>query len=967
MKSLLRQILLTAAILTAYRAVSQDSLQQRPLDSLSIRDAVEIKHRAEKMVAGNLNLLLNAISNNNYESADVDEIIRGAYSGTRTQIFQDSAVRVEPDVDPNFVNSTVAGAVPLDRYLKDLDLYYDKADSNTIEFRNIRSTDVKKKGSFYVKIYFNSVFHGKSKINKDQAFAVTNRFAEVWAWKEKGQWHLYIERLAFFNPADTLNDQLDNVPLKFETNPYMNLTATATAADSAAAIEKQKSFVDKLQQTYEEQELMKDQQEKALYQKNITLGNEARKNQDYTNALKYYEQAHELQEDNPEVKILVRRTNDEMKAYEIQKEKVFTKLIERAELLAQNRQYKEAMNNYQDARKLIPAKSGGIDSIVRILQEKYIVLTDLQEKYNDGQYKEAQKACRDALKKDDKNADYYYMLARCYEKLYEGSKGNENAETNYTQAITLDPYDLAAISARAELYVRTNNNFKAISDYRRYLTIDKENMEMYEHMSALHGQIGQDKAAIADLDEAIGVNPKAPHIYLSKGLIEYRRNEFAAAAENFTNSIQLDSTNALAWFSRGRCQVALNKVPAGASDFATARDRGLDSGDRQIIIIDYGVKFYNLAVNSFANNRLDSALVNIDFAISIDPASALDRFTRGEYLYFLHKYKEAIGAYDEALSLNNAYMNAFYKRGMARMGIADYKEAIVNFRAALQLAPGNVLAKKGEGDADLALLDFADAAATYEIALKLADNSKPAIGPDILAAIYNAKSKAYFELQNYEKAVGDARNAIRYDKNFAEAYFNRGNAYYKQNSLSDAIEDIGKALSFEDHHARWHYVMAMTYEQKKDYTNALNQYASCAQQDSAGAFPQAIYKQGYCNYLLQSYDAAVPFYNRALSMQLDSSLTNFNIEFGTVYLNSSKYDSATLFYKKAYNKDTANGYASYGIATVLVMEKKIDESFPWFERSFATKTPTKDEIKHDKLLADFRNNKKFKELLKKYY
>ena len=39
----------------------------------------------------------------------------------------------------------------------------------------------------------------------------------------------------------------------------------------------------------------------------------------------------------------------------------------------------------------------------------------------------------------------------------------------------------------------------------------------------------------------------------------------------------------------------------------------------------------------------------------------------------------------------------------------------------------------------------------------------------------------------------------------------------------------------------------------------------------------------------------------------------------------------------------------------------------WFERSFQTKTPSYSEIKRDKLLADMRNNKKFKELLKKYY
>jgi len=39
----------------------------------------------------------------------------------------------------------------------------------------------------------------------------------------------------------------------------------------------------------------------------------------------------------------------------------------------------------------------------------------------------------------------------------------------------------------------------------------------------------------------------------------------------------------------------------------------------------------------------------------------------------------------------------------------------------------------------------------------------------------------------------------------------------------------------------------------------------------------------------------------------------------------------------------------------------------WFERSFRKKTPSYDQIKRDRLLGDIRNNKKFKELLKKYF
>ncbi len=109
------------------------------------------------------------------------------------------------------------------------------------------------------------------------------------------------------------------------------------------------------------------------------------------------------------------------------------------------------------------------------------------------------------------------------------------------------------------------------------------------------------------------------------------------------------------------------------------------------------------------------------------------------------------------------------------------------------------------------------------------------------------------------------------------------------------------------------------------------------------------------------------FMVRRFSSDWTRGVSTFNIELGVIYLNTGKLDSAAFFYRRAYAKDSTNGYASYGIGASLALMGKTDESFPWFERSFQTKTPQLRGDKKDKLLADMRNNKKFKELLKKYY
>jgi hypothetical protein len=50
-----------------------------------------------------------------------------------------------------------------------------------------------------------------------------------------------------------------------------------------------------------------------------------------------------------------------------------------------------------------------------------------------------------------------------------------------------------------------------------------------------------------------------------------------------------------------------------------------------------------------------------------------------------------------------------------------------------------------------------------------------------------------------------------------------------------------------------------------------------------------------------------------------------------------------------------------------VQKGKNDESLVWFDKSFQTKAVGYGEIKKDKLIANIRDDKKFKALLKKYY
>ena len=939
---------------------SQQSIAQ---DSLSIRDASEIRHKAELLIKKEFNELLNSLASTSFESTEIEETIHSCYSGTRNRIFRDSMILVEDDINPSFKSSSQSRDEILDKYLRDFDLMYKKSDTASVEFQNVRCSSIKKKDNIYIKVYFNSLFKNKNTIS-DTAYGPTNRVAEIKVDKDGNQWQVHIVRLAFFAPSDTVNDVANNIPLKHEIS--QQIQALAASPDSAAAVVRQQSFDEEIAEKETKKMIEQEKYDQAQFRKMISQGDKSLENDDFPNALKFYTQAKELSPYTPEATVKIKRTRDAMAAYATKATDLSKQFIEKAKLKEKNRQYKEALENYQQAFKYDPSIEAGYKQHIVELNVRYGKYDELNEKYRSGLYKEAIKEYNDAIKADDKNSDYYLGRARCEEKLADGSRSRAKVLEDYNRAVALDPNNLEALRYRAEYYTHNNDFFKALTDYKIFLTIDKENIDIYERKSELHTLLQKPDDAIADLDEALAINPKASHVYYSKGLLLYQKKDVKGANENFSTTLRIDPGNALAYYNRGKCQLDFGNVANAAADFENARSKVLDSNNIKNIQT-YAEGFYQRASAKFNSSKTDSAIVLVDYAISIDPSSSLYRFNRGEYYYSLHNNKEAIVSYDKAIQLNSNYNAALYKRGLAYYNLKDYRPAIENFSAVLSLNNQDLMAQKGKGDAYFALHEYANAATSYETCLKTNAAQKNGLAPGILAEIYNSLGKSYFENAELEKALANFKNAIKYDKNLAEAYFNRGHTYYKTGQLSDAIEDLTKSLSFGEEHERWYYVLAKSYQDKKDYGNAASDYSKCIKLDTGMKYIDAIYQMGHCNYQMQNYTAALPAYSRALSLQLDTAISSFNIEMGNVYLNTGKYDSAYAFYNKTYQKDSTNGFATYGIAATLVQKGKNEESLAWFDKSFQTKALPYGEIKKDKLIANIRDDKKFKALLKKYY
>ena len=84
------------------------------------------------------------------------------------------------------------------------------------------------------------------------------------------------------------------------------------------------------------------------------------------------------------------------------------------------------------------------------------------------------------------------------------------------------------------------------------------------------------------------------------------------------------------------------------------------------------------------------------------------------------------------------------------------------------------------------------------------------------AATFSYRGKSYDALQKYDKAIADYTEAIRLDPNYAFAFYHRGIAYYHKKDFDRAIADYTQAIRLEPNYALAFYNRGIAKRSKGD-------------------------------------------------------------------------------------------------------------------------------------------------------
>ena len=148
-------------------------------------------------------------------------------------------------------------------------------------------------------------------------------------------------------------------------------------------------------------------------------------------------------------------------------------------------------------------------------------------------------------------------------------------------------------------------------------------------------------------------------------------------------------------------------------------------------------------------------------------------------------------------------------------------------------------------------------------------------------------------MQEFDRALADANQAVTLDPSSAEAFFRRGDIYKAMDHVDAALQDFSTAIQLDPNVPVYFIDRSNVYLDKRDYANALSDVAEALRLDPSDA-GEAILNR--CNILAYEgqFDAALADCQKGLQEHPDDPYAIGGLAF--VYYKMGRYDEAIANY-----------------------------------------------------------------------
>ena len=217
----------------------------------------------------------------------------------------------------------------------------------------------------------------------------------------------------------------------------------------------------------------------------------------------------------------------------------------------------------------------------------------------------------------------------------------------------------------------------AISDYTEAIKLDPKDKDVYYNRGVAKNKLGNYTEAILDYNEVIKLDPKDKDAHYNKGNANINLGNYEDAILDYDQAIKLDPKYKDAYYNRGVAKSNLGNNNEAILDYDEVIK--LDPKDKDA--------YYNKGVEKGNLGYYEDAILNYDEVLRLDSNYKSAYNNRGIAKSNLGNNNEAILDYDKAINLNPEYILAYYNRGNAQSNLNKHKIAILDYKKVINSDP----------------------------------------------------------------------------------------------------------------------------------------------------------------------------------------------------------------------------------------------------------------------------------------